>query len=150
MSLLIGSAVLAFLTWWLADTRLKSEHVRNSEGEITFGRTLSVVLVQIILWSIVFLFGSRIVPHLPVFLTTGWRLPVSFFVAAYLQWFALLMVLQYVWVIVRATGKTTTMAVLAGFGSRSAKQSLDAAPSRFVQEGKHEEGFRSRERDSER
>ena len=67
MSLLIGSAVLAFLTWWLADTRLKSEHVRNSEGEITFGRTLSVVLVQIILWSIVFLFGSRIVPHLSGF-----------------------------------------------------------------------------------
>jgi uncharacterized protein YqhQ len=149
MSLLIGSAVLAFLTWCLADTRLKSEHVQNSEGKITFGRTLSVVLIQIVLWAIVFLFGSRIIPHLPAFLTTGWRLPVSFFVAAYLRWFALLMLLQYVWVIVRATGKTTTMAVLAAFGSRSAKQALDAAPFRFTQGGKQEERFRSRERDSE-
>jgi uncharacterized protein YqhQ len=102
MSLLIGSAVLAFLTWCLADARLKPEHLQNSEGEITFGRTLSVVLVQIVLWAIVFLFGSRIIQHLPAFLTTGWRLPVSLFVAAYLQWFALLMVLQYVWIILRA------------------------------------------------
>jgi uncharacterized protein YqhQ len=145
MSLLIGSAVLAFLTWCLADARLKPAHLQNSEGEITFGRTLSVVVVQIVLWAIVFLFGSHIIPHLPAFLTTGWRLPISFFVAAYLQWFALLMVLQYVWVIVRAMGKTTTMAVLAAFGSGSAKQSLDAAPFRFIQGGKPEEGFRSRD-----
>jgi uncharacterized protein YqhQ len=149
MGLLIGSAVLAFLTWCLADTRLKSEDVQNSEGEITFGRTLSVVLVQIVLWTIVFVFGSRIIPHLPTFLTTGWRLPVSIFVAAYLQWLALLMVLQYVWVIVRATGKMTTMAVLAAFGSRSAKQSLDPAPFRFMHGEKQEERFRQSERDSE-
>jgi hypothetical protein len=149
MGLLITSGVLAFLAWCIIDTDLKAEQVCNSRGEITVRRVLAVVSVQIVLWTLVCICAFPIVRHFPHFLVTGWRLRFTFLFAGFWQWFALLMVLQYVWVIVRATGKTTTMAVLAAFGSGSAKQSLDAAPFRFMRGRKQEERFRSRDRDSE-
>ena len=106
---------------------LKPEHVLNSKGQFTLWETLSVVLVQIGLWVLVYLLSSWIVPHLPNVLLTGWRFPVTVFTSGVIRWFALLMVLQYVWTIVRATCKTTLMAAMAAYGSESAKKSLDEA-----------------------
>jgi hypothetical protein len=133
MGLLIASGVLAFLAWCVTPTHLRPEDVRNSKGEVTFRGTLSMVLVQIILWALVFLYAVRIIPHLPRFLTTGWRLPLTFFIAAFWKWFALLMVLQYAWAIAGTTMKTAVIFVMAAFGSQSAKQSLDEAPRQFTE-----------------
>jgi uncharacterized membrane protein len=123
---------MAFLLWCVTDTRLKPEDLRNSRGDTTVGVTLSIVLVQIALWMIVFFFALPIARHLPGFFITGWRFPVTFFIAGCARWFALLMVLQYVWTMMRATGKTTVIAVMAALGSESAKQSLEEAPLRFL------------------
>ena|SRR6185437_12272504 len=110
MGLLIASAVVAFLAWWITPTGLEPEDVRNSKGEITVRRVLLAVLVQIVIWALIFFFALRIIPHLPHFFSTGWRLPIVVFVAFVCRWFALLMVLQYAWTILRATLWTTFMA----------------------------------------
>lgn len=109
------------------------EHVRNFVGLITFWRTLSVVLVQIGLWALAYLLPIWVVPHLPQLLLTGWRLPLTVFSSGVIRWFALLMVLQYTWTIVRATGATAVTAVMAEFGSESAKRSLDDAPGQLIE-----------------
>jgi hypothetical protein len=131
MGILIASGFLAFLAWWVTPTSLNPEDVRNSEGEITFWSFFSVVFVQLILWTLVF-FVYRIVPYLPEFFTTGWRLPLTVFIAAFCQWFGLFMILQYGWTIVAATGKTAVMVILSVFGSRSTRRALDDAPWQFI------------------
>jgi hypothetical protein len=133
MGLLIASGVLAFLAWCVTPTSLKPEDVCNSRGEITVRRILAVVLVQIVLWTLVYFFSVPIMWHLPRFLVTGWRLPLTFVLAAFWRWFALLMILQYVWMLVGTTVKTAVVYVMAKFGSRSARQSLDDAPWRFFE-----------------
>jgi uncharacterized membrane protein len=133
MRLSILSGIAALLLWCVTDTSLTPEHVRNSKGEITFRGILSIVLAQIVLWAVVFFFALPVVRHLPGFFITRWRFGVTFFLASCARWFALLMVLQYVWLIARATGKTAIMAAMAAFGSESARQSLDQAPWRFIE-----------------
>jgi hypothetical protein len=133
MGLLIASGVLAFLAWCLTDTSLKPEHVCNSRGEITVRRILAVVSVQIVLWMLVCVFAFPIMRHLPRFLVTGWRLPLTVVTAEFWRWFALLMILQYLWMLVGTTVKTAAVFVMAKFGSQSAIQSLDEAPWRFLE-----------------
>jgi hypothetical protein len=133
MGLLIASGVLALLAWCVIPTELMPEDVRNSKGEITVRRILSVVLIQIVIWALVFHFSLWIVPHLPRFLITGWRLPLTFLFLAFWKWFALLMILQYAWTLLGTTVKTAVVFVMAEFGSRSARQSLDDAPWRFLE-----------------
>jgi hypothetical protein len=60
MGLLIVSGVLAFLAWCIIDTDLKPEHVSNSSGEITVRRIFAVVSVQIVLWTLVWMFAFPI------------------------------------------------------------------------------------------
>jgi ABC-type multidrug transport system fused ATPase/permease subunit len=133
MGLLIASGVLAFLAWCIIDTDLKPEDVCNSRGEITVRRILAVVFVQIVLWALVCLFSVPIMRHLPRFMVTGWRLPLTFVVAEFWQWFALLMILQYVWMLVGTTVKTAVVFVMAKLGSHSARQSLDDATWHFIE-----------------
>src|SRR5271169_1593723 len=99
----ILGGIVAFVLWRVTDTSLKPDHVRNSNGRITSWGVLLIVLVQIVLWTLVGFFAAWIVPHLPRFLLTGWRFSVTVVVSSILQWFALLMILQYVWTITRAT-----------------------------------------------
>ena len=120
----ILSGIVAFLLWCVTDTSLKRDHVRNPNGEITCWGILSIVLVQIVLWTLVGFFSVWIVPHLPQFLVTGWRLPITFFGSSIVQWFALFMVLEYVWTITRATLSTAVVAVMARSGSQRAKEAL--------------------------
>jgi hypothetical protein len=131
LRLLIVSGVLAFLASCITDTELKPENVRNAEGKISVWSVISFVSVQVILWVLVGLLSVRIVPHVPHFFLAGWRLPLTLFVSAVWQWFALLMVLQYVSHVLSATLDTTLVAVMAGFGSKSARQLLDDSPRRF-------------------
>jgi len=135
MHLSILSGIVAFLLWWLTDTRLKPEHVGDSNEKITIWGLLAVVLVQIVLWALVGLSAAWIVPHLPRILLTGWRLPLTDFASGFWQWFALLMVLQYVWTIVRATQSTAFVAVMAAFGFQWARRSLDDN----LQQSQHQE-----------
>jgi len=133
MGLLIASGVLAFLVWWATPTHLRPEDVCNSKGEITFWRTLFTVLVQIVLWTLVFVCAGWIVPHLPDFLITGWRLPLTVFASMFWRWFALLMVLQYVWAIAGTTVKTAVIFVMAAFGCHLAKQSIEQGVQQFIE-----------------
>lgn len=125
----ILSGIVAFVFWCVTDTRLKPDHVRNSNGRITFGGVLSIVLVQVVLWALVGLFAVWIVPHLPSFLLTGLKLQVLVFASSILQWFALLMILQYGWTMARPTLSTVGVAVMERFGSQRAKEALDDAHS---------------------
>jgi len=127
----ILSGIVAFVLWCVSDTSLDPNHFRNSKGDITFWGILSLVLVQIVLWTLAGLFGAWIVPHLPNFFLTGWRLPTTLFCSLFLQWFSLLMTLQYVWTIVRPTLNTLSVMAMAKFGSQWAKQALDSGPHRF-------------------
>jgi len=122
MLLLISSAILAFLLWCITDTRLTPELLRNAEGKITVWSTVSVVLVQITLWILVELFAAWVPPHLSAGLMSGPIAFVVFFGSAVVQWFALFMVLQYVWRLLRATART----LLAVSGSFRARQNLRA------------------------
>jgi len=63
-----------------------------------------MVLVQIVLWTLAGLFAVWIVPHLPGVLFMGWRFRFTLFASAFCQWFALLMVLQYFWTLIRVLG----------------------------------------------
>jgi hypothetical protein len=119
---------VAFSFWCVTDAGLKPEHVVNSRGRIisSWG-ILSVVLVQIVLWALAGFFASWIVPHLPHLFITGWRLPLVAFASELWQWFALLMVLQYVWILASVTARTAVIAVMAASGFRPARQSLDDA-----------------------
>ena len=128
----ILSGILAFLLWRVTDTSLRPDHVRRPNGEITFWGVLSIVLVQIILWIMVGFFAVWIVPHLPQFFLTGWRFPITFFGSSILQWFALFMVLQYVWTITRATLSTAVVAVMANSGSKSAKKALNEVHNQWL------------------
>ena len=130
MSLSIISGVLAFVLWCTTDTSLKPDHVRDSNGKTTFWGILSILLVQIVLWTLFGLFSAWIVPHLPNFFLKGWRFPVTLFVSSGFQWFALFMILQYVWTIARATLSTAGVVAMAKLGSQWAKQALDDAPRR--------------------
>jgi len=109
---------------------LDPNHFRKSKREITFWGILSVILVQIVLWTLTGLFAVWIVPHLPDFFLAGWRFPITLFGSLFVQWFSLLMILQYVWTIVRPTLKTASVVVMAKFGSQWAKQALDSGPRR--------------------
>jgi hypothetical protein len=123
----ILSGIVAFVFWCVTDTRLKPDHVRNSNGRITTWGILSIVLVQVVLWALVGLFAVWIVPHLPSFFLTGWKLPILVFASSILQWFALIMILQYGWTMARATLSTVGVAIMARFGSQMAKEALDDA-----------------------
>jgi len=127
----ILSGIVAFVLWCITDTSLDPNHFRNSKGEITFWGIVSLVLVQIFLWTLAGLFAAWIVPHLPGFFLAGWRLPITLFCSLFLQWFSLLMILQYVWMIVRPTLNTASVAVMAKFGSQWAKEALESGPRRF-------------------
>jgi hypothetical protein len=118
MRLSILSGVVAFLSWCATDTSLKRGDLRNSEGKLTFWSTLSTVLVQIVLWATVGLFAAWVVPHLPQFLLTAWRLPFTIFASVFWQWFALLMILQCAWLLLRASGQTALHALHGGFRER--------------------------------
>jgi hypothetical protein len=126
----MASGIAAFLLWCVTDTSLKPGHVRNSNGKTTIWGILSVVLVQIVLWVLAGLCAAWIAPHLFRFFLTGWRLPLTDFSSTFWQWFAVLMVLQYVWTIVRATLSTAVVTVMAAFGFQWAKHSLDDGPRR--------------------
>jgi hypothetical protein len=54
MRLSILSGIVAFVLWCVTDTSLKREHVRNcwTDGKLTSWRILSLVLVQIVLWTV--------------------------------------------------------------------------------------------------
>ena len=127
------SGIAAFVLWCTTDTSLKADHVRNcwADGKITFWRTLSLVLVQIILWTLTGLFALCIVPHLPSFFLTGWRFAFTVFATAVVQWFALLMVLQYVWLLLRATALTALYAISSSFRERDTIRKLE----RILKEG---------------
>ena len=131
MQLSTLSGMVAFVLWCLTDTSLSPDHFRNRNGKITFWGVLSLLSVQIALWTLVGLFSTWIVPHLPNFFLTGWRFPVTLFVSSGFQWFALLMILQYVWMIVGPTLSTAGVVVMAKLGSQWAKQALDNAPQRY-------------------
>jgi hypothetical protein len=131
MRLSILSGIVACLLWCVTDTSLKPDHVRRPNGEITVWGVLSMVLVQIVLWIMVGFFAVWIVPHLPQFFLTGWRSPITEFGSSILQWFALFMILQYVWTIVRATLSTAVVAMMAKSGSQKAKEALDNTPSQW-------------------
>lgn len=103
MHVSILSGIVAFVLWCVTDTSLKPDHVRSPKGKLTFGGIVSMVLVQIVLWTLVGLFAVWIVPRLPHFFLTGWRFPVTVFASSIAQWFALLMILQYMWLVLRAT-----------------------------------------------
>lgn len=121
----IMGGIVAFALWCITDTSLKPDHVRNPDGRITSWGVLSIVFVQIVLWTLAGFFAAWIVPHLPRFLLTGRRFSVTVFASSILQWFALLMILQYVWTITRATLSTVVVAVMARVGSQSARRALD-------------------------
>lgn len=134
MSVSILSGILAFVMWCLTDTSLKPEHACDSEGKIISSwMLLWLVLVQIVLWVLVGYFAFWIVPHLPHFLLAGWRLPITALTSGFCQWFALFMILQYVWTIVSATAKTAVVAAMAAKKSRWAVRSLDEAPCRVME-----------------
>jgi hypothetical protein len=59
----------------------------------------------------------------------GWCF-VTLFVSSGFQWFALFMILQYVWTIARATLSTAYVVAMVKLGSQWAKQALDDAPRR--------------------
>ena len=122
MSVSIFSAFLAFVLWCVADTSLKPDHIRNSNGKITSWGVLSIVIVQIILWTLVGFIAAWSVPHLPRFFLTGWRFFVTVVASSILQWFALFMILQYVWTILRPTLSTAVVAIMASLGSQWAKR----------------------------
>ena len=125
MHLSILGGIVAFAIWCVTDTSLKPDHVRNSDGRITSWGILSIVFVQIVLWTLVVFFAAWIVPHLPRSVLTGWRFPLTVFGSSILLWFALLMILQYVWTITRATLSTGVVALMARLGSQWARQALD-------------------------
>lgn len=124
------SGIVAFFLWGVTDTRLAPGHFRNAKGEITFWSTLSILLVQIGLWVLVGLIAMWIVPHLPAFLLAGWRFPATVFCSSLVQWFAFLMILQYSWMIVGPSVNTAIVLVMAKFGSKWARQTLNDAPHR--------------------
>ena len=134
----ILSGIAAFVLWCLTDTSLKIDHVRDGwdDGKLTFWRTLSVVLVQIVLWTITGLFALWIVPHLPNFFLNGWRFSLTVFATAVVQWFALFMVLQYVWLLLRATVLTALYAIISSFRERNTIRKLE----RILREGNGEKG----------
>jgi hypothetical protein len=121
----ILGGIVAFVLWCVTDTTLKPDHARDSNGRLTSWGVLSIVTVQILLWTLVGFFAAWIVPHLPPFFLTGWRFPLTLLGSSILQWFALLMILQYVWTITRATLSTVVVAVMAKLGSQWAKRALD-------------------------
>jgi len=131
MHLSILSGIVAFVFWCMTDTSLRPDHVQGPNGEITFWRVISIVFVQIALWTLVGFFAAWIVPHLPHFFLAGWRFPLTVFGSSILQWFALFMILQYVWTIVRATLSTAVVAMMAKSGSQKAKEALDNTPSQW-------------------
>ncbi len=98
--------------------------MRNSDGRITSWRILSIVLVQIVLWDCCF-FRRLICSDISRSVFTGWEFPLTVFGSSILLWFALLMILQYVWTITRATLSTGVVALMARLGSQWAKQALD-------------------------
>ena len=129
MHLSILSGILAFVLWCVTDTSLKPDHARNSEGRITFWGVLSIVLVQIVLWTLAGLFAVWIIPHLPRFLLVGWRLPFTLFVLTFSQWFALLMILQYFWTIMRVA----RTAAIRSFSRDEAAMAAFGAPWHFME-----------------
>ena len=131
MRLSILSGVVPFVLWSVTATSLKPEHVRNSKREVTIWGTISIVLVQIALWILVFFFVLPVISHLPGFLITGWRLPLTSFVAACVRWFALLMVFQYVWLVLRATLLTALYTFSSSFRERDTIRKLE----RILKEG---------------
>jgi hypothetical protein len=125
----ILTGIIAFVLWCITDTSLQADHTRDSKGRITFWGVLSLVIVQIVLWMILGFFAVWAVPYLPRVLLTGWRAPIVAFASGILQWFALLMVLQYMWIILRATLSTIFVGIMALLGFQWARQSLSNAPS---------------------
>jgi hypothetical protein len=128
MGLSTISGLVAFVLWCRTDTSLSPENLRDRNGKIGFWSVLSVLVVQIVLWMLVGFFSFWILPHLPNFFITGWRFPATLFVWSALQWFSLLMIFQYVWMIARASLSTTSVVAMAKLGSQRAKQAIHDAP----------------------
>lgn len=120
--------IVAFFLWCATDTRLAREYFRKTKGEITFWSILTLLLVQIGLWVLIAVIAVRLVPHLPTFLLSGWRFPFTVFCSSLVKWFALLMILQYAWMIVRPTVKTAIVFIMMKSGSQWAKQELNEVP----------------------
>lgn len=95
-----------------------------------------MVLVQILLWTGVFFLTLSIVPHLPDFLITEWRLPLTFFVAVICRWFALLMLLQYVWLLLRSSARTALYAASSSVRQRETIRSLETMVSKTAEREK--------------
>jgi hypothetical protein len=124
----ILTGVIAFVLWCVTDTSLNFELARNSEGKIKFWRIISLVLVQITLWALVGFSSVWIIPHLPNFFLTEWRGAIVVVGSSVLQWFALFMVLQYFWMLLRPALSLAAVATMAWLGSKRAKEMLDVAP----------------------
>lgn len=127
----ILSGIVAFVLWCIADTSLKPDRARNSNGKTTFRVVLSIVLVQIVIWTTVGFFTAWVVPHLPPFFLRGWTFPMTVFASGVVQWFALLMVLQYAWLLLRATLLTALYTFDASFRERDTIRKLE----RILKEG---------------
>lgn len=139
------------MLWCVTDTSLKPDHARNSKGRITFWGLLSIVLIQIVLWMLVGFFAAWIVPHLPRLFLRGWRFSATVVASSILQWFALLMILQYVWTVTRATLSTVVLAGMARLGSKWAKRALqDACRQRYFMEMGREVGIEQKQSRGER
>lgn len=121
------SGIAAFLLWCVTDSKLKPTHVRNANGQTSSWGILSVVFVQIVLWILVGLLAAWVVPHLPSFIESGRMAFIAFFGSAVLQWFALFMVLQYAWLLMRATARTVMFTVSSNFRERETLRALDQA-----------------------
>jgi hypothetical protein len=141
----ILTGIIAFVLWCITDTSLRADHTRDGKGRITIWGVLSLVIVQIILWMILGFFTVWAVSHLPRVLVTGWRAPIVAFASGILQWFALFMVLQYIWMILRATLSTAFVGIMAVLGFQWARQSLNSAPSWLEHEIRLIEENQSRE-----
>jgi hypothetical protein len=106
----ILSGIMALLLWSLTDTSLRRNHAQSPDGKISSWGVFSIVLVQIVLWTMAGFFAAWIVPHLPQFFLTGWRFPITVFGSSILQWFALFMIAQYLWLVLRSTVRTLAYA----------------------------------------
>jgi len=124
----ILSGIVAFVLWCVTDTSLDPNHFRNSKGEITFWRNYLPRYR-----SNLSLDDCRPLRCLdrpaPAGLLSR-RMASSYraFLFAIPAMVSLLMILQYVWTIVRPTLNTASLVVMAKFGSQWAKQALDSEP----------------------
>ncbi len=105
------AGISALFVWAITDTGLKREHVEHSDGQVKFRTTLLTVVMQVGLWIGVYLVAARFPRWLPEFLVLGWRLPLVLFGSFFVEWFAALMIVQYVWKLCSATVLTAIFGI---------------------------------------